>query len=104
MITSDIALSPDGTRLAVASRDASAGGPAIQVFSVATGSQRVWRWPRGGPVTNNAGNNGEVLSWTADGRTLAFQQWVAGNIIDLRLRRRAGFPCGLACGACGYWL
>jgi hypothetical protein len=62
--TSDIALSPDGTRLAVASRDASAGGPAIQVFSVATGSQRVWTWPRGGPITNNAGNNGQVLSWT----------------------------------------
>jgi hypothetical protein len=81
---SDIALSPDGTRLAVASRDASAGGPAIQVFSVATGSQRVWTWPRGGPITNNAGN-GEVLSWTADGRTVAFQQWEAGNIIDLRL-------------------
>ena len=45
-----------------------------------------------------------MLSWTADGRTLAFQQWEAGNIIDLRLRRRAGFPCGLACGASGYWL
>jgi hypothetical protein len=82
---SDIALSPDGTRLAVASRDASAGGPAIHVFSLANGSQRVWTWPQGGPITNNAGNNGEVLSWTADGRTMAFQQWAAGNIIDLRL-------------------
>ncbi len=36
-------------------------------------------------MTNNAGGEGELLSWTADGRTLAFQQWVAGNIIHLRL-------------------
>lgn len=86
---SDIALSPDGRKLAVANRDASAGGPAIQVFSLATGSQREWTWPRGGPITNNAGDNGEVLSWTADGRTLAFQQWAAGNIIDLRLLNTA---------------
>jgi len=81
----DIALSPGGRKLAVALRDASVGGPAIQVFDVATGSERVWRWPGGGPVTNNAGGEGEVLSWAADGRTLAFQQWVTGNIIHLRL-------------------
>ena len=81
---SDIALSPDGSKLAVALRDASVGGPAIQVFDVATGWERVWRWPGGGPVTNNAGE-GEVLSWAADDRTLAFQQWVTGNIIHLRL-------------------
>jgi hypothetical protein len=81
----DIALSPDGSRLAVALRDASVGGPAIQVFDVATGSERVWRWPGGGPVTNNAGGEGEVLSWAADDRTLAFQQWVTGEIIHLRL-------------------
>jgi hypothetical protein len=36
-------------------------------------------------VTNNAGGEGELLSWTADGRTLAFQQWVTGEIIHLRL-------------------
>jgi hypothetical protein len=82
---SDIALSPDGSKLAVALRDPSAGGPAIQVFDVATGAERVWRWPGGGPVTNNAGAEGAVLSWTADNRTLAFQQWVTGNIIHLRL-------------------
>jgi hypothetical protein len=82
---SGIALSPDGSKLAVALRDASAGGPAIQVFDVATGSERVWRWPGGGPVTNNAGGEGAVLSWAADDRTLAFQQWVTGNIIHVRL-------------------
>jgi hypothetical protein len=82
---SSIALSPDGSRLAVPLRDASVGGPAVQVFDVATGSEREWTWPGGGPVTNNAGDEGEVLSWAADNRTLAFQQWVTGNIIHLRL-------------------
>jgi hypothetical protein len=80
-----MALSPDGSKLAVPLRDAAAGGPAVQVFDVATGSERVWRWPGGGPVTNNAGDEGAVLSWAADNRTLAFQQWVTGNIIHLRL-------------------
>ena len=59
-------------------------GPEIQVFNLATGAKRVWTWPGGGPITNNAGGNGQVLSWTADGRTLAFQQWVR-NSIDVRL-------------------
>jgi WD40-like Beta Propeller Repeat len=79
------ALTPDGSKLAVGLRGGVNGGPgpAIQVFSLATGAERVWTWPGGGPITNNGGN-GEVLSWTADGRTLAFQQW-AGNSIDVRL-------------------
>jgi hypothetical protein len=82
---SGFALTPDGTKLAVALRGGDGGpGPGIQVFSVATEAERVWTWPGGGPITNNAGE-GEVLSWTADGRTLAFQQWVAGNYIHLRL-------------------
>jgi hypothetical protein len=80
---SGFALTRDGTKLAVALRGARGGGPEIQVFSLATGAKRVWTWPGGGPITNNAGN-GQVLSWTADGRTLAFQQWV-GNSIDVRL-------------------
>ena len=83
---SGFALSHDGSRLAVALRGGVNGGPGpeIQVFSLSTGAERVWTWPGGGPITNNAGGNGEVLSWTADGRTLAFQQWV-GNSIDVRL-------------------
>jgi hypothetical protein len=74
----------DGSKLAVALRGVNGGpAPEIQVFSLSTGAERVWTWPGGGPITNNAGE-GEVLSWTADGRTLAFQQWV-GNSIDVRL-------------------
>jgi hypothetical protein len=83
---SGFALTRDGTKLAVALRGGVNGGPGpeIQVFSLATGAKQVWTWPGGGPITNNAGGNGQVLSWTADGRTLAFQQWV-GNSIDVRL-------------------
>jgi hypothetical protein len=83
---SDIALSPDAGQLAVAWRGGRGGGPGpeIQVFSLATRAERVWTWPGGGPVTNNSGGLGHVLSWTADGRELAFQQWV-GNSIDIRL-------------------
>jgi hypothetical protein len=83
---SGFALTRDGSKLAVALRGGRDGGPgpAIEVFSLATGAKQVWTWPGGGPITNNAGGNGEVLSWTADGRTLAFQQWV-GNSIDVRL-------------------
>jgi hypothetical protein len=82
---SGFALTPDGSKFAVALRGGDGGpGPEIQVFSLPAGAERVWTWPGGGPITNNAGN-GEVLSWSADGRTLAFQQWVAGNYIHLRL-------------------
>jgi hypothetical protein len=84
---SGFALTPGGTKLAVALRGGVNGGPGpeIQVFSLPSGAERVWTWPGGGPITNNASGEGAVLSWTADGRTLAFQQWVAGNIIHLRL-------------------
>jgi hypothetical protein len=83
---SGFALTRDGSKLALALRGGRGGGPGpeIQVFSLATGAERVWTWPGGGPITNNAGGNGQVLSWTADGRTLAFQQWV-GDSIDVRL-------------------
>jgi len=77
------ALSPDGSKLALAVRGGGGPPPAIEVVTLATGAERVWTWPGGPPITNNAGGSGEVLSWAADG-TVAFQQW-AGDSIDVRL-------------------
>jgi hypothetical protein len=66
-----IALSPDGTRLAVGF---AASGPTatLQVITLGTGRIRQWTAPGGSwtPLLNGAG------AWTADGRTLAFQQQV----------------------------
>jgi hypothetical protein len=85
---SGIALSRDGRRLAVAS--GTRAEARIVVYTVATGAKQVWTWPvsqGAGNITNNAGGNGEVLSWADDG-TLAFQEWRGihnGNLIDVRL-------------------
>jgi hypothetical protein len=63
-----VTLSPDGTRLALDMNRS------IEVITLATGAKRVWRWPGGGWV-GNFKPYGQVFSWTADGRLLAFQQW-----------------------------
>jgi hypothetical protein len=65
-----IALSPDGSRLAVAY---GGGGQTaiVRVITLATGQVREWRWPRA-PWTPLIRGQG---SWTASGRTLAIQQW-----------------------------
>jgi hypothetical protein len=66
-----IALSPDGTRLAVAF-----GGhgqtATVQVITLATGQVRQWDLPHSPwiPVLSDHG------AWAAEGSTLAFQQWV----------------------------
>jgi len=80
-----IALSPDGGELAVALNDAAGhgSGPQIQVFNLAAGSERVWSWPGGDPITASNGQ-GRVLSWASGGRTLAFQQ-SGVNSIGIRL-------------------
>jgi hypothetical protein len=66
-----IALSPDGSRLAVAF---GGGGQtaAVQVITLATGQVRQWAMPHAPwtPVLNGQG------AWTADGRTLLLQQRV----------------------------
>ena len=63
-----IALSPDASKLALDLRQS------IQVITLATGARREWAWPGAGWV-GNFKPFGQVLSWTADGRTLEFQQW-----------------------------
>jgi hypothetical protein len=75
----DLALSRDASLLAVGDENKT-----IHVFRVATGAERTWTWQGPGRITDNSGGEGEVLSWAADGRTLAFQQW-AGGSINVRL-------------------
>jgi hypothetical protein len=80
-----IALSPDGSRLAVAvDQNAPEANPRIQVFTLATGSEREWVWPGPGWIGNNK-PTGSPLSWAADGRTLAFQLGPANGTISVRL-------------------
>ncbi len=64
-------VSPDGTRLAL---DLRRSTQSIQVVTLTTGAVRSWAWPGGGWIGNNK-PFGQVFSWTADGTTLAFQQW-----------------------------
>jgi hypothetical protein len=75
-----IALSPDGRKLAVAIDGPHGGAARIQVFTAATGAEHDWTWPGGGQITSNAGGQGQVLSWAADDRTVAFQLWRGSNI------------------------
>ena len=67
-----MAVSPDGTRLALDLRNS------VQIVTLATGAVRTWTWPPGDRIGNWIGNwkpEGQIFSWSADGRYLAFQQW-----------------------------
>jgi anti-sigma factor RsiW len=75
-----LALSPDATKLAIAEVYPIAAPPALHVVTLATGAERVWAAATGGP-TFGPGTTGESLSWTQDGRTLAF----AGSGTAVRL-------------------
>jgi hypothetical protein len=80
-----IGVSPDGSRLALALHTAE-----IKVVTLATGSSRRWVWPGATPSSGTwVGNDkpgGQPLSWTADGRILAFQFWIqSGGVTQVRL-------------------
>ena len=79
-----LALSPDGSKLAVvlATPHEPQQSRNIQIFTLATGSQHDWRWSGRGWVGTQS--FGQPLSWAADGRTVAFQQWT-GDHLDVRL-------------------
>jgi hypothetical protein len=78
---SGLAVSPDGSKLAVSvfgPGDARTGAR-IQVFSLATGTGREWVWPGKGWIgwTVPLGTNefdARSLSWAADSRTLLFEE------------------------------
>ena len=69
-----LALSPDGTRLALDLRKS------IQVVTLASGAIRQWTWPGSGWI-GNWKPMGQIFSWTADGKTLEFQA-VGGKLDD----------------------
>jgi len=63
-----MAVSPDGTRLALDLRKS------VQVVTLATGATRTWTWPDTGWI-GNWKPEGQIFSWSSDGRYLSFQQW-----------------------------
>jgi hypothetical protein len=72
----DLALSPDGTLLAA---DVGyIGNSQLLVFNLATGTRRTWSFKLCGQCSPSSGGlgfggmNADALSWTADGRHLAF--------------------------------
>lgn len=88
---SGLAVSPGGSKLALIVRPAE-----IRVITLATGSKQDWTWPHasgtwtpksvGDTWVGNSKPSGAPLSWTADGRTLAFQLWTrSGGITEVRL-------------------
>jgi hypothetical protein len=83
-----IALSPDGSKLAVVVNSNSATdpdiNPAIAVYTMATGAKKQWVWLGDAFIGNNK-PFGSPLSWMADGRTLAFQISPANGITEVRL-------------------
>ena len=75
-----LALTPDGGKLAIATRTGGARpGPEIQVDTLATGAQRVWTWPGAQPIEESLGGTGSALSWAADDSTLAFPRLIDGQ-------------------------
>jgi hypothetical protein len=73
----DEALAPNGSKLAIA---LGAGGheQEIKVISVRTGSVRTWRGSRSSGSIGEVVQSANPLSWTADGRTLAFEVETGG--------------------------
>lgn len=76
----DIALAPDGSKLAIASEPGNTEVE-ITVISLETGAARTWEGPiQGSYYISGVVQTGNALSWTADGQTLAFEQEaVRGN-------------------------
>jgi hypothetical protein len=75
-----VGISPDGTRLALTF------GKPIEIITLATGKTRTWTWPGQGWI-GNFKPYGQIFSWSADGKTLAFQQWGGqfDNTLHVRL-------------------
>jgi hypothetical protein len=71
----DIAVAPDGSRLAIALSGAGDAEQKITVVSLRTGSARTWQGPsQASPYIGGVVRGGNPLSWTADSRTLAVEE------------------------------
>jgi hypothetical protein len=84
---SGVAVSPDGSKLAVSLLSDGSAGSRIQVFSLATGTRREWVWASRGTIGSIAmlvASGG--LQWEADSRTLMF---------EVTTRARTGWPAQL---------
>jgi hypothetical protein len=89
-----LALSPDGSKLAVAVDSATSGRPGLQeigVYTLATGAFRTW-FANGSndPVdpdgfTGSGVDGSQTISWAADSRTLAFDWGNRSNVVGVRL-------------------
>jgi hypothetical protein len=71
-----LALSPDGRKLALAVQPSSAEETRIMVYTLATGAVQSWT---GDGAIGFTADDARSLSWTADGRTLAFDWDGNGN-------------------------
>jgi hypothetical protein len=80
-----VAVSPDGSKMAVAVADPAGRDPAIELFGTASG-QLLHRWVwRGTAGISDRSYSGALLSWTADGRTLAFPLTTGHRSVQTRL-------------------
>ena len=88
-----LALSPDGSKLAVAmdtDPDNKLGVLEIRIYTLATSAVRTWSMKESGEAGDPGGFTGsgtdgsQSISWTADGRTLAFD-WRNRYTIGVRL-------------------
>jgi hypothetical protein len=81
-----LALSPDGRRLAVATQPAGAAVvPSITVYKVDDGEARSWTADQPGATIGVEPADARAMSWTADGRTLAFDLITNGTTMAVRL-------------------
>jgi hypothetical protein len=89
----DMALSPDGNRLAAGVGDSLGYAEKLEVFDLATGTERAWSTrscpgcvPNGGGMVW-FGVNPDAVSWTADSQHISF---IWGNTVRLLDTRAAG--------------
>ena len=89
----DMALSPDGTHLAAGIGDSLMLAVKLEVFDLATGTERAWSTRTCAQCVPNAGGmlwfgvDTDAVSWTADSQHVAF---IWGNTVRLLDTRAAG--------------